>query len=314
MRVIVVGLGVQGNKRLHFSGKDFVAAVDVVKKDKAIYQDITDVPLTSYDAALVCLPDAPKYKIIRYLLENNKHVLVEKPLHTETDEQILELQVLAQKKKLVCYTAYNHRFEPHFIQMKNLIDSGELGNIYSCRLFYGNGTARLVRNSIWRDQGLGVLTDLGSHLLDTIIFWFKHIPSLGFENIVVNTFENNAPDHVIVINKKSNPVLNLEMSLISWRNHFTCDIFAENGSAHIDSLCKWGPSRFIHRQRLLPSGRPPEETITLEQEDPTWAVEYLHFKNLIINGATTDLTTDLWIQQTLKRLDQSYYNSIKVLS
>ena len=26
-----------------------------------------------------------------------------------------------------------------------------------------------------------------------------------------------------------------------WRNHFTCDVLAENGSAHIESLCKWGP-------------------------------------------------------------------------
>ena len=34
-------------------------------------------------------------------------------------------------------------------------------------MFYGNGTARLVRDSAWRDQGAGVLPDLGSHLLDT---------------------------------------------------------------------------------------------------------------------------------------------------
>ena len=37
------------------------------------------------------------------------------------------------------------------------------------------------------------------------------------------------------------------MTLLSWRNHFTCDIFAENGSAHIESLCKWGPSTFTLR-------------------------------------------------------------------
>ena len=28
----------------------------------------------------------------------------------------------------------------------------ELGRLYRCRLFYGNGTARLVRESAWRDQ------------------------------------------------------------------------------------------------------------------------------------------------------------------
>ena len=53
--------------------------------------------------------------------------------------------------------------------MRELIVSGELGEIYSCRMFYGNGTARLVRESDWRDQGAGVLPDLGSHLLDTLV-------------------------------------------------------------------------------------------------------------------------------------------------
>ena len=75
----------------------------------------------------------------------------------------------------VCYTAYNHRFEPHFVRMRDLIASGELGTIYRCRMFYGNGTARLVRDSAWRDQGAGVLPDLGSHLLDTCRFWFGDI-------------------------------------------------------------------------------------------------------------------------------------------
>ena len=37
-------------------------------------------------------------------------------------------------------------------------------------MFCGNGTARLVRNSLWRDKGNGVLGDLGSHLIDTTKF------------------------------------------------------------------------------------------------------------------------------------------------
>ena len=75
----------------------------------------------------------------------------------------------------VCYTAYNHRFEPHYVRMRDLVKSGVLGDIYRCRMFYGNGTARLVRDSAWRDRGAGVLPDLGSHLLDTARFWFGDI-------------------------------------------------------------------------------------------------------------------------------------------
>ena len=183
-------------------------------KSEANYKTILDVPLDSFDAALVCLPDEPKYQVLRFLLENGKHVLVEKPLWTESDEQIIELQSIAYNKKLVCYTAYNHRFEPHFVRMKQLIESGDLGEIYSCRLFYGNGTARLVRDSAWRDQGIGVLSDLGSHLLDTVNFWFSKQPA-QFEIVAMNCFENRAPDHAVIINKQMKLQLTFEMSLFS---------------------------------------------------------------------------------------------------
>ncbi len=38
------------------------------------------------------------------------------------------------------------------------------------------------------------------------------------------------------------------------------------------------------RTRVLPSGRPPEEAVTLVQDDPTWALEYAHFKTLCASG------------------------------
>jgi hypothetical protein len=93
--------------------------------------------------------------------------------------------------------------------------------------------------------------------------------------------------------------------MLSWRNHFTCDLFAEMGSAHIESLCKWGPSTFRHRTRVLPSRRPPEETDTLVQDDPTWAAEYAHFKALCRAGGPGNLANDLWINAALRSLAAS---------
>ena len=201
---------------------------------------------------------------------------------------------------------HNHRFEPHFAAMKRLIDSDKLGKIYSCRMFYGNGTARQVRESTWRDQGAGVLPDLGSHLLDTCRFWFEDVNNEGYRIISANCFENLAPDHVVIGSVDSTPYIELEMTLLMWRNHFTCDIIAERGSAHIESLCKWGPAKFTHRTRILPSGRPPEETMILTQDDPTWALEYAYFKSLVTGDAQTDLSHDLWLQTTLRHLSEEF--------
>ena len=300
MRVIVVGLGVQGVKRRRFAGEDFVAAVDPVNPE-AEYRDLSDVPLDSFDAALCCVPDKPKAELLAFLLENGKHVLVEKPLWAERSDEIEALGSLARRKGRVLYTAYNHRFEPHFRRLADLLASGVLGRIYRCRMFYGNGTARLVRESPWRDQGAGVLHDLGSHLLDTAAFWFGDLGE-DFQVLSSSRFENQAPDHVVFGSEASVPKLEFEMTLLSWRNHFTCDVLAEKGTAHIESLCKWGPSVFMHRQRVMPSGRPPEEAVTLVREDPTWALEYEHFKQLCQSGAATDVATDLWLHRVLERL------------
>jgi scyllo-inositol 2-dehydrogenase (NADP+) len=302
MKAIIVGLGVQGHKRRKFAGSDYVASVDPVNRE-AEYRNVEDVPLSSYDAALVCIPDEPKIEVLSYLLKNGKHVLVEKPLWAADDRQIGKLEQLVRAKGVVCYTAYNHRFEPHYVRMRNLVASGKLGTIYRCRMFYGNGTARLVRDSTWRDQGAGVLPDLGSHLLDTAKFWFGDLGE-DFQIVSADCFENHAPDHVVMASKTTRPKLEFEMTLLSWRNHFTCDVFAEKGTAHIRSLCKWGPTTFTCRMRVLPSGRPPEESVILLQDDPTWAFEYDHFKSLCQEGAATNLANDLWLNCLLRRLGQ----------
>jgi scyllo-inositol 2-dehydrogenase (NADP+) len=300
MRVVVAGLGVQGHKRRKFAGADYVCSVDPVNPE-ADFRALSEVPLDRYDAVLACIPDQPKLDLLSYCVDHGKHVLVEKPLWVDDERDLIELERKAREKQVVIYTAYNHRFEPHYIRMRDLIASGQLGRIYSCRMFYGNGTARLVRESGWRDKGAGVLPDLGSHLLDTCRFWFGDIEG-NFTVTAANTFENLAPDHVVIAREGKVPRIELEMTLLMWRNHFTCDILAENGTAHITSLCKWGPATFTRRTRVLPSGRPPEMIETQTQDDPTWSAEYAHFHSLCANPQPPDLSNDLWLHRVLSRL------------
>ena len=298
MRIVVIGLGVQGKKRKAVAADDLVACVDVALSG-ADYRSIEDVPLASFDAALVCTPDQAKFEILRYLLANRKHVLVEKPLLAESEKDLLDLDELARANHVTCYTAYNHRFEPHFVRLKETLSAGVLGKIYLIRVFYGNGTALDVKRSVWRDQGLGVLADIGSHLIDTMLFWFGEIGS-EFQVWSYDNFENAACDHVL-FGSRGNPTIELEATLLSWRNTFTLDVFGDAGSAHINCLCKWGPSTFTLRERVLPSGRPTEETETRECADPTWALEYEHFKELCSAG-TTNIQNDIIINRVMHQL------------
>jgi len=302
MRVIIVGLGIQGVKRAKVAGGDIVATVDTVQ-DGADFAAVEDVPLGDYDAALVCTPDDSKIDLITYLLQNAKHVLVEKPLLAADGKELESLLALSAEKGAVCYTAYNHRFEPHLVRLKGVLDAGDLGHLHLARFFYGNGTARDVRNSPWRDKGAGVLPDLGSHLIDMALYLFGAPGGPATEAFTpwsFNRFENRAFDHFL-FGAEGVPVLEMEMALVSWRNHFTCDVYGDKGSAHIQSLCKWGPSTFTKRTRVLPSGRPAEETIVEEEGDPTWEAEYKHFKKLCTDGGG-NIENDIWINDALSSL------------
>lgn len=301
MKVLVVGLGVQGRKRSSLLGKDCVASVDPQSVD-ATYLDISEAPIDSYDVVFLCVPDDQKIELIEYCIQFKKHVLVEKPLILKDPLELVKLQVKANSVGVFIYTAYNHRFEPHFKSMKEILESGVLGKLYTVQMFYGNGTAQLVKNSPWRDYGMGVVSDLAPHLLDTLAFWLG-INEL--EDIFVRShhFETAAPDHAIVHADLKGVAIRFEMSLCMWRNSFYCDIIGDKGSAHISSLCKWGPSVLTIRKRVLPSGKPSEDLIELEMPDPTWALEHEYFFTEILNGAQTDFSTDIWIVETLRELE-----------
>jgi predicted dehydrogenase len=305
MRQVVIGLGNQGRKRQAIAGSDVVATVDPFNPE-AEYESIDQVPLDAYDSALVCTPDQDKLDILEYLLANGKHGLIEKPLLMVGRDVVFRLQDAAEKTGAVCYTAYNHRFEPHIVRIKELLDSGALGEIYLVRLFYGNGTARDVRLSPWRDRDLGVLADLGSHLLDLLDFLFGELRD-DITSWNLNRFENQAFDHV-TFGTREKPVIGMEATLLSWRNHFRLDILAEKGSAHIDGLCKWGPSSFTIRRRKLPSGKPEEEQSVLECDDPTWECEYQHFKELCSNRVSS-FTKDIWISEVLYGMAETVASS-----
>jgi scyllo-inositol 2-dehydrogenase (NADP+) len=298
MRVVAAGLGIQGKKRLAVAAADAQATVDPVQPD-AQYQHIEDVPLDSYDAALVCTPDAAKIPILRYLAANGKHWLVEKPLLGASTADLLLLKQCAEAKGISGYTAYNHRFEPHIERLSKVIASGLLGKIYNAKFFYGNGTARDARNSPWRDRGTGVLADLGSHLLDMVLFLFGEVPG-PCQVWRADRFENRAFDHFMFGFHGDLPI-DCEMSMLSYRNTFRADVYGELGSAHIDCLCKWGPSTLTVHKRVFPSGRPDEEATTLVCADPTWAREYAHFQSLCRAGSN-NLANDVWIQSRLEEV------------
>ncbi len=277
MNIALCGLGVQGSKRKALLDENQFFTIDPVNT-KANYKTLGQAQNENFEAVFICTPDSEKFALLMESLSLGKHVLIEKPLHL-SDEEFLMARNLSEAKNLTIYEAYNHRFEPHIVSVKKALDKCLIGDIYRVRVFYGNGTAQLVKQSSWKDSGGGVLTDLGSHLCDLLLYFFG---KRNFKVDYVNRekLENLSPDYVLAQLSEKFTVL-MEMSLLNWKNTFTLEIIGSNGSIHVDGLCKWGPSVLTIRKRMLPSGVPEETIDTLEMPDPTWEAEANHFFNLI---------------------------------
>ena len=101
MKIIIIGMGVQGNKRLAIAKEDVVGTVDPFKE--AAYKTVYDVPLDLFDSAILCIQDDLKIELITYLLNNKKNIMVEKPVFALSSMQIEELQRLAKHNNVTCY-------------------------------------------------------------------------------------------------------------------------------------------------------------------------------------------------------------------
>jgi len=119
----------------------------------------------SIDAVAIATPVASHYPLAKRALEAGKHVLLEKPL-TPSTEDAEELVRIARERDLRLMVDHTFVYTGAVQRIKQLIDSGEIGNLYyydSVRINLG-----LVQHDV------SVLWDLASHdlaimdyLLDT---------------------------------------------------------------------------------------------------------------------------------------------------
>lgn len=294
MRYLLVGLGNIGTKRRALLGARCVATVDPFNS-LADFRDIHDCAASQYDVAILAVPNQVKIDLLRAFLQLRKHVLLEKPLLFPDRQTAQDLDRVAQENQVVWYTSYNHRFEPLVEVMKQALDRATVGRIYHGRFYYGNGTVGNIVGS-WREDGLGVLEDLGPHLLDLLGYLLGRTGT-DIEPWELQRYESKSFDHCILATTDHRFVL--EVSFLSWKNNFEIELYGENGSIHLKGLCKWGGSDLVVYQRVRPSGVPREEHKSLSGPDVTWQRDLEHFERVVAAGQTS-LENDWWISRVIQ--------------
>jgi len=120
------------------------------------------------DAVAISTPAGTHYGITRQALEANKHVLVEKPITLNSKEALQLIRVAEKREKILMV---GHVFEYNFTirALKNLMDSGELGEIHYLNFERTNlGPVRTDVNALW---------DLASHDISIMCYILDGPPS-----------------------------------------------------------------------------------------------------------------------------------------
>jgi predicted dehydrogenase len=122
------------------------------------------------DAVVIATPVPTHYTLAKQALEAGKHVFVEKPPAMRAVEMD-ELVRLAAERDLVLMPGHLLLYHPGVLKVKELIDTGELGDVLCV---YGNrvnlGIVRSNENALW---------SLGVHDLSVILYFLDEDPELA---------------------------------------------------------------------------------------------------------------------------------------
>ncbi len=114
------------------------------------------------DLVVVSAPDRFHMPYAKQILNAGKHALIEKPF-AQTAAEARECFALAKEKGLICMPNQNRRFDADFLAVKEVVESGKLGDLVRIESHYD-----YYKTNGWYDH-LGTLYNLGVHTVDQII-------------------------------------------------------------------------------------------------------------------------------------------------
>ncbi len=180
VRVAVLGYGHLGKWHCQKvdAHKDVAEFVAIVEKFPAgqeaarsnhphvkIVSDIKDV-INEIDAAFVVTPTSTHFELVKYLLENNKHVFCEKPI-CSNDDEASKLAEIAKGKNVVLQVGHSERFHEAWDTLRERLQM--LTPPYSIRI-------NRVAPFKGRATDVDVVQDLAIHDLDLLLYLFKQKP------------------------------------------------------------------------------------------------------------------------------------------
>ncbi len=125
-----------------------------------------------FDAAFVCTPTSTHFNITKNLLQQKKHVFVEKPM-TYLSREGEELLELARKNKVVLTSGYIERFNPAVSLVKEYVKTKKYGELIMLEFHRENRMPPHIKD-------VGIIYDTSVHDIDTAMWLFDDVPEVVF--------------------------------------------------------------------------------------------------------------------------------------
>ena len=120
------------------------------------------------DAVLIATPISTHHALASAALAARKHVWIEKPFASSSAEA-LDLAECAERAGVVLLPGHTFLYSPSVVKIKELIDSGELGEIFFVSMSRVNlGLHQPDASVVW---------DLGPHDFSILRYWLDELPS-----------------------------------------------------------------------------------------------------------------------------------------
>ena len=125
-----------------------------------------------FDAALICTPTSTHTEIASRLIENKKHVFVEKPL-TYLSEDGQKLIETAKKNNIILTCGYIERFNPAVATVKDFLKSKKYGDLIRLEFYREHRMPQHIKD-------VGIIYDTSVHDIDTALWLFDEVPDVVF--------------------------------------------------------------------------------------------------------------------------------------
>jgi len=125
-----------------------------------------------FDAALVCTPTFTHSDITKRLIENKKHVFVEKPM-TYLSEDGQNLIDAAKRNNVILTCGYIERFNPAVASVKDFLKSQKYGDLIRLEFYREHRMPQHIKD-------VGVIYDTSVHDIDTAMWLFDETPEMVF--------------------------------------------------------------------------------------------------------------------------------------